>query len=77
MAGPSRTKNTVPNNKGSVTLAWHLPENFKTPEGVPRPAASSQNIARVHRKTSRGFALGYDWSGVEFLTEIGGPAAPV
>jgi hypothetical protein len=73
---PSRTKNTVPNNKGSVSFGWHLPSNFKGPEGAPRPSPSSSNIPRERRKVSRGFALGFDWTGVTPIVEFPEPAPP-
>jgi hypothetical protein len=76
MGGPSRTKNTVPNNKGSASYGWHLPENYKTTEGVPRPSPSSENIPRGVLQTPRGFALGFDWTGVTPIFELPEPAPP-
>lgn len=76
MAGASRTKNTTPNNKGSVSFGWHLPFNYKGPEGVPRPSPSSANIPREVQKISRGFALGYDWGDVAPVTEINDATTP-
>ena len=65
MGGPSRTQNTTPNNKGSVSLGHWLPDNYKVPEGQTRPPPSSQNVARQHQKVSKGFAVGFDMTLVD------------